>query len=163
MLFRSARSLSCIYLIKFAEVSVTTLKRIKKEGAVNEGVWSTPGKKRPHQSKVANLDSFDMDAIKNKINEFYIARKQVPTLRTLLMDLKESIGFSGCRETLRQILLKNGYEFKKNNNERSLLIERYDISAWRHRLLRSIASKRAEGNPIIYLDETYICPQILQT
>lgn len=142
--------------IVFAEVTITTLKRIKKEGVVYEGVWRTPGKKRPHQSTVSNLDSFDMDVIRNKINEFYIVRKQVPTLRALLADLKESIGFSGYHETLRQILLKNGYEFKKNKNERSLLIERYDISAWRHRYLREIASKRLKGKPIIYLDETYI-------
>lgn len=97
-----------------------------------------------------------MDVIRNKLNEFYIVRKQVPTLRTLLAELKESIGFSGSHETLRQILLKSGYEFKKNKNERPLLIERYDISAWRHRFLRTIASKRLEGKPIIYLDETYV-------
>lgn len=95
----------------------------------NEGVWRTPGKKRPHQSTVSNLDSFDMDVIRNKINEFYIVRNQVPTLRTLLAELKECIGFSGSRETLRQILLKNGYNFKKNISKRSMLIERYDISA----------------------------------
>ncbi|CAB3236879.1 unnamed protein product [Arctia plantaginis] len=143
-------------LSSLTDVSVITLKRIKKEGAVNEGVWRTPGKKRPHPSKVSNLDSFDMDVIRNKINEFYIVRKQVPTLRSLLVELKESIEFGGCRETLRRILLANGYVFKKNKNERSLLIERYDIAAWRHRFLRTIASKRAEGKPIIYLDETYV-------
>lgn len=102
MLLRSAWPLSYIYFIVFAEVSVRTLKRIKNEGVVNEGVWSTPGKKRPHQSTVSNLDSFDMDVIRNKLNEFYIVRKQVPTLRTLLAELKESIGFSGSHETLRR-------------------------------------------------------------
>ncbi|XP_075977865.1 uncharacterized protein LOC142977677 [Anticarsia gemmatalis] len=137
-------------------VSVTTLKRIKKEGSINGGVWRTPGKKRPHESTVSNLDNFDLDAIRNKINEYYIFRKQVPTLRSLLMDLKDSIQFRGCHETLRRILLANGYMFKKNKNERSLLIERYDIAAWRHRFLRTIGQKRAEGKQIIYLDETYV-------
>ncbi|KOB72917.1 GfV-C7-ORF1 [Operophtera brumata] len=110
------------------QVSVRTLKRIKNEGVVNEGVWSTTGKKRPHQSTVSNLDSFDMDVIRNKLNEFYIVRKQVPTLRTLLAELKESIGFSGSHETLRQILLKSGYEFKKNKNEQPKYKERDRIT-----------------------------------
>ena len=37
----------------------------------------------------------------------------MPTLRSLLADLRESIGFNGCHETLRKLLLKNGFEFKK--------------------------------------------------
>lgn len=105
---------------------------------------------------MSNLDSFDVDAIRNKVNEFYIVKKEVPTLRSLLGELQSSIGFGGCRETLRQILLSNGYEFKKNKNERSLLIERHDIAAWRHRFLRTITEKRAAGKQIVYLDETYV-------
>ena len=71
-------------------------------------------------------------------------------------DLRTSIGFSGCHETLRQILHRNGFEFKKNKNERSLLIEKYEIAAWRHRYLRTINKMRNEGKPLIYLDETYV-------
>lgn len=97
-----------------------------------------------------------MAAIRNKVNEFYGVKKEIPTLRSLLTELQTSIGFQGCRETLRQILLSNGYEFKKNKSERSLLIERYDIAAWRHRYLRTIATKRAESKQIVYLDETYV-------
>ncbi|KAL0859836.1 hypothetical protein ABMA27_010176 [Loxostege sticticalis] len=138
------------------DVSVGTLKRIKKEGQINEGVWNTPGKKRPHKPTVSALDNFDIDAIKNKINEFYIVKKQIPTLRSLLSELRESINFTGCRETLRRILLSNGFEFKKNKDERSILIERYDIAAWRHRFLRTIDAKRREGKEIVYLDETYV-------
>ncbi|KAH9640369.1 hypothetical protein HF086_003055 [Spodoptera exigua] len=67
-------------------------------------------KSRPRQPNVANLDSFDLSAIHNKINEFYCVKKQVPTLRSLLADLRESIGFTGCHETLRLLLFKNGFE-----------------------------------------------------
>ncbi|CAB3223803.1 unnamed protein product [Arctia plantaginis] len=35
-------------LSSLTDVSVITLKRIKKEGAVNEGVWRTPGNKYQH-------------------------------------------------------------------------------------------------------------------
>lgn len=102
------------------------------------------------------LDSFDIDTIKNKINEFYIVKKQIPTLRSLLRELRDSINFTGCHETLRRILISNGFEFKKNKDERSILIERYDIAAWRHRFLRTITTKRREGKEIVYLDETYV-------
>ncbi|XP_063385366.1 uncharacterized protein LOC134671435 [Cydia fagiglandana] len=138
------------------DVGTATIKRIKKEGQSNAGVWNTPGKKRPHKPTVANLDSFDINAIRQKINEYYTVKKQVPTLRTLLTDLRESIGFTGCRETLRKILLSNGFEFKKNINERSIIMERYDIAAWRHRFLRAISKYRQQEKPLIYLDETYI-------
>lgn len=76
-------------------------------------------------------------------------------MRSLLVDLQACIRFTGCRETLRHILLSNGYEFKKKTNERSLLVERYEIAAWRHRYLREIAAKRAARKQIVYLDETY--------
>jgi transposase len=143
-----------IYFV--TEVSVSSLKRIIKEGQQSSGLFSTPGKKRPHLATVSNLDSFDLQTIRNKVNEFYIVKKQIPTLRTLLANLKENMGFVGCRETLRKILLSNGFEFKQNKNERSVLIERYDIAAWRQKFLRTIAAKRADNKPIIYTDETYV-------
>ncbi|KAH9642811.1 hypothetical protein HF086_012305 [Spodoptera exigua] len=140
----------------FPGVSLATIKRIKKEGQLNNNIWSTPGKKRPHPSTVSNLDNFDICAIRNKINEFYTVKKQVPTIRNLLAELRDAIGFTGSRETLRRILHDNGYEFKKNSNERSLLIERYENVAWRRRFLRKMCNARQENKHIVYLDETYI-------
>jgi transposase len=139
-----------------SEISVKTLRRIKKEGSLNQGQWNTPGKKRPHSATISNLDDFDINAIRNKLNEFYCVKKQVPTLRTLHTDLVEAIGFRGCRETLRKILHNNGFEFLNNKNERAMLIEKYEIAAWRHRYLRTIQNKRLEGKQIIYIDETYV-------
>ncbi|XP_063366259.1 uncharacterized protein LOC134654713 [Cydia amplana] len=136
--------------------SIRTLRTIKKEGSINQGQWNTPGKKRPRPPTVSNLDNFDVSAIRNKINEFYCVKKQVPTLRALHADLKESIGFLGCCETLRKILHENGFEFKKNKEERSILMEKFEISGWRQRFLRAIHKKREEGKNIVYLDETYV-------
>lgn len=140
----------------FSGVSIRTLRTIKKEGSTNQGEWNTPGKKRPRPSTVSKLDNFDVTAIRNKINEFYCVKKQVPTLRTLHAELKESIGFSGCCETLRKILHQNGFQFKRNKEERSILMENFEISGWRQRFLRSIHKKRQEGKLIVYLDETYV-------
>ena len=106
-------------------------------------IWSNHEKRR-HKNTVSNVDNFDVSAIRNKITEFYFVRKQVPTLRSLLADLRDTLGFTGCRETLRKILLVNGYEFKKNSNGRSLLIEKHEIAAYRHRFLRKIGKLRQE-------------------
>ncbi|CAG9790416.1 unnamed protein product [Diatraea saccharalis] len=138
------------------DVSIRTLRRIKNEALINKGKWDTPGKKRPHQPTVSALDNFDLSAIRNKVNEFYCVKKIVPTLRSLHNELKDAIGFSGSRETLRKIMLKNGFSFKSNENERSMLIEKYQISAWRHKYLREINIKRNEEKQIVYLDETYV-------
>ncbi|KAL4718181.1 hypothetical protein ACJJTC_014019 [Scirpophaga incertulas] len=43
------------------EISVRTIKTIKKEGSINQGEWNTPGKKRPRQGTVSNLDDFDLN------------------------------------------------------------------------------------------------------
>ncbi|KAL4704521.1 hypothetical protein ACJJTC_007640 [Scirpophaga incertulas] len=145
-----------VEIVLSANISVNTMRRITKEGSLSQGKWNTPGKKRPRQPRVSNLDDFDICAIRNKINEFYCVKKQVPTIKTLLAELRESIGSTGSRETLSQILLKNGFEFKSNKSERSLLIENFEISAWRHKYLRAIDQKRQEGKTIIYLDETYV-------
>lgn len=81
-------------------VSNTTIRRIVAEGRSNRGVFSTPGKKRKGGKKI-NLDSFDLELIRNKINEFYTVRKEIPTVMKLLQILREEINFNGGRESLR--------------------------------------------------------------
>lgn len=84
----------------------------------------------------------------------------MPTLRKLLLELRDAIQFDGCRETLRQIFLNMGYEFTKNVEERTVLMERDEVAAWRHRNIRKILAFRKE--PIesrksnVYIDETYV-------
>ncbi|KAF9424291.1 hypothetical protein HW555_000430 [Spodoptera exigua] len=60
------------------------------------------------------------------------------TIKRIKKELRDTIGFTGSRETLRRILHDNGYEFKKNSNERSLLIEKSENVAWRRRMLGKI-------------------------
>lgn len=133
---------------------------IKNEGQNNQGIWRTPGKKRAARATKVNIDNFDQCAIRNTINQYYLTRKEVPTLRKLLLELRESIDFTGCRETLRKILLNMGFEFKKNPEERTVLMEKHDVAAWRHRYIRKILLLRNEPvetrKPIVYLDETYV-------
>ncbi|VVC99657.1 unnamed protein product [Leptidea sinapis] len=80
-------------------VSNTTIRRIVAEGRSNRGVLSTPGKKRKGGKKT--LNRFDLKLIRNKINEFYTVRKEIPTVIKLLQILREEINFNGERESLR--------------------------------------------------------------
>lgn len=84
----------------FIGVATTTIRRIIGEGA-NVGIFSTPGKKRKGGKKKINLDSFDLEVIRNKVKEFYTVRKEIPTVNKLLRVLKEDIDFNGGRESLR--------------------------------------------------------------
>ncbi|GBP62543.1 hypothetical protein EVAR_21915_1 [Eumeta japonica] len=103
-------------------VSNTTIRRIVAEGRSNRGVFSTPGKKKRWQKKI-NLDSFDIELIRNKINEFYTVRKEIPTVIKLLQILREEINFNGGRESLRLILKCIGFEFVKCQSKRTILME----------------------------------------
>lgn len=53
----------------FAGVPSTTIRRIVGEGTSNDGVFSTPGKKRRGGKKKINLDSFDLELIRNKVKD----------------------------------------------------------------------------------------------
>ncbi|GBP20951.1 hypothetical protein EVAR_9522_1 [Eumeta japonica] len=99
-------------------LSVRSLRRIKREGILNKGEWKTPGKTRTRKLSVSNLNEHEISMIKKKIDEFYTVKKEVPTLRKLLAELKKSMGFTGCRETLRQILLTNGLTIQSCPAER---------------------------------------------
>lgn len=63
-----------MFLFWFAEDSVSTLKRIKHEGTDSSCRCMERFREISslHKPIVLNLGSFDIDAIRNKINEFYI-------------------------------------------------------------------------------------------
>lgn len=135
------------------------MTRITKEGITAASTSKkivTPGKSRPHPKKV-NLDGFDLCAIREKIHSFYIVRKELPTLGKLRAALREDIDFQGSITTLHRILHNIGFKYKRCQSKRKLLMERYDIIAWRARYLEKIRRNRTvEKRPIVYLDETYI-------
>lgn len=110
----------------------------------------------PIPKKRIQIDDFDKCAIRHKIHEFYAVRKQVPTLKTLLTELKKDIGFTGSREYLRLLLHSMGFKYKKCRNQRSILKERSDIVVWRESYLDEIKEARDKNMPLVYLDETYI-------
>lgn len=118
---------------------------------------STPGKKRTRTKGKIEVDDFDLGVIRRKIHEFYTMKKEIPTIPKLLNILREEIDFKGSRETLRKLLRKIGFRYKKTISNRKVLIERNDISAWRANYLQKIkCNENGDKKPVIYLDETYI-------
>ena len=69
-------------------------------------------------------------------------------------ELIDRIGFTGSRETLRKIMIKLGFEWKKTQTNRSLLMERTDVVVDRINYLRQVRKYRQEGRPVFYTDET---------
>lgn len=63
------------YII-FLGKSVSTIRRIAKEGQTNKGVFSTPGKHRAGRPK-KELDDFDLCAIRQKVQFCYTVKKIV--------------------------------------------------------------------------------------
>lgn len=143
-------------------LSRVTISKIKKEGQINQGVWRTPGKgkgSRPGRPKKVIIDDFDKCAIRHKINEYYAVRKQVPTLRKLLRELKQDIQFPGELDSLRAVLKNLGFKYAKCGSKRKSLCERFDIVAWRAKYLRTIKALRNEienKKQLVFVDETYV-------
>ena len=130
-----------------------TVARIRREKSETGRLTSpTRAKREPYKS----VDSFDQTAIRHKITEFYTVRKQLPTLKTLHSALVADISFPGSVETLRKLLIKLGYRWKKTCDSREGLVERPNIVSQR---LSFYARKRELedwGLDFVYVDETWV-------
>ena len=145
-------------------VSVRTVSQIRKEAQIAEATGSkivTPGKKRKASARRKELNGFQECGLKNIINSMYAVEKKVPTLTDILAKAKKELKFKGKKETLRKIMKKLGYKFKKCKSNRYVLLERNDIVASRARYLRRMRNNEKLGDnkkPVTYLDETWIHP-----
>ncbi|KOB74093.1 Uncharacterized protein OBRU01_09807, partial [Operophtera brumata] len=136
---------------------VRKLVKEKEQADATGSKISTPGKKRERTKGKIEIVDFDIGVIRRKIHEFYTMKKEIPTIPKLLNVLQDEIHFKGSRETLRKLLHKMGFRYKKTQSNRKVLIERNDISAWRATYLQKIRHNECgEKKTVIYLDETYI-------
>ncbi|XP_045454971.1 uncharacterized protein LOC123664476 [Melitaea cinxia] len=113
-------------------------------------------KKRIKRDNKIDVDNFTADVIRSTVQNFHVVHKVIPTLANLRRVLNEKIGFEGCLETLRRLLLKLGYKWRKTENNRKVLTERHDIQMWRLKYLKKISEYRSQGRPIVYTDESYV-------
>ena len=113
---------------------------------------------RKVRSDKLEVDDFDRCVIRWTINDMLVSRKVLPTVKTLLRELRypDSINFKGGRETLRKLLKQMGFTWRKCSSNRKILMKRSDVVAQRINFLRQIKKYRDEGRHIVYTDETYV-------
>lgn len=142
------------------KVGFRTVERILTEKKNMEGsgsnLFSTPGKTRPKRIKKCDMDDFDKCALRRIINNFHMTESERPTLATVLKKAREDLNFKGSRESLRMIIQRLGFKWRKCEDNRQLLMERHNNKYLRYCYLRDIKRYRREGRNIVYTDETYI-------
>ncbi|XP_072380782.1 uncharacterized protein [Diabrotica undecimpunctata] len=83
--------------------------------------------------------------------DFCITRKQVPTVKRIHRTFAEEYNYSGSIESLRTVIGKMGFRWRKTRANRKLLMQKPNIQH-----LRDRNSNRNANRPIIYMDETYV-------
>lgn len=132
------------------------IKQAKNIEVGDASSFSTPGKKRPKSNSKCKLDDFDKCVVRRTIHNFHTIYKEIPTMEKVHRKLVEDIHFKGSVSSLRGIVRKLHFRWKKTEDNRKILMERHDIRLLRMRFLRSVKNYRNEGRPIIYTDETYV-------
>ena len=140
------------------KIHKNTVLRVCKEKELKEiqddsnSQLSTPGKQRKREKTVTKLDTFQEDAIRRHVYQYYI-RKEYPTLKKLLSSLENEELFNGSLSSLRNVLKGLGFTWRKFSG-RKVIMERSDVAAWRCRFLRQIKDENFDN--IIWLDETWV-------
>ena len=114
------------------------------------------GKTRKAKVRFGKLDNFDVGVIRRIIHNLY--RENIsPSLKKILLQLKEKMNFSYGKTHLWRLLKKMGFGYEKRGRQR-IISERPEIIAWRERYLRRIRKIR-EADPeraIVYMDKTWL-------
>ena len=112
--------------------------------------------KRSGRGPYKPVDDFDQTVIRNKIQEFYNVRRQLPTLKSLHEVLKTYFDFPGSLNLLRKEVLNLGYRWKRTKDNRKVLVEK--PANVRRRLTFYIRKRDLEQNGfrLVYIDETWI-------
>lgn len=118
--------------------------------------FETPNKKRKRQNKITGLDDFDLGVVRRIVNNFYLIEKCLPTINKIHLKMQADMNFTGSKTSVRRILKKLGYKWKKTKTNKSILMESHDVSYKRFVFLTKISQYRAERRPIVYNDESYI-------
>ena len=132
-----------------AGVSKNSVRKIA-EKVIDEG------KARKAKVRFGKLDNFDVGVIRRIIHSLY--RENIsPSLKKILLQLKEKMNFPYGKTHLWRLLKKMVFGYEKRGRQR-IISERPEIMAWRERYLRRIRKIR-EADPeraIVYTDETWL-------
>ena len=123
---------------------------------VSAGKVIDEGKTRKAKVRFGKLDNFDVGVIRRIIHNLY--RENIfPSLKKILLQLKEKMNFPYGKTHLWRLLQKMGFGYEKRGRQR-IISERPEIIAWRERYLRRIRKIR-EADPeraIVYTDERWL-------
>ena len=118
------------------KISPRTVERIHDEFRSSSGLPSSP-EKRYEESRVrVVVDDYNVDAIRKEVHAFY-ARKEYPTLDSLLGVVRSKALFSGSRTTLWKVLHEMGFRNKKHENK-NYIYEQPRVIQQRHDFLRRL-------------------------
>ena len=127
--------------------------KIRKEQK-DTGVLRSP--KRSGRGPHKPVDDFDQTVIRNKIQEFYTVRRQLPTLKSLHEVLKTDVDFPGSLNLLRKEVLNLGYRWKRTKDNRKVLVEKPAIICQRLTFYNRKQDLEQKGFRLVYIDETWI-------
>jgi len=152
-------------------VSRSTVQRICKEsktislgveeelgvGSSTDIKFRSPRKLYSRNKPVTDLDDFDNEVVRRVVHSFY-DKGEFPTSAKILAALREKTDYRGSKSSVKIILKKLNFKYKRCNDGRKFLMERSDIVAARVKFLRKMNELRINGDtrPIVYLDETWV-------
>lgn len=140
--------------------SKRSIYRIKKEtkNAVFEEIPIKDGKKKGvhYKQKHQLYNNQVMSAIRNIIHRDFFQKNEPPTLTKIQAAVRSDRNLPNmCITTLYKILKELGFIYSSRKRN-SILIERPEITEWRHRYLRQIKRYREQKRNIVYTDETWV-------
>ena len=129
-------------------VSKNSVRKIVSAGKVID-----EGKTRNAKVRFGKLDNFDVGVIRRIIHNLY--RENIsPSLKKILLQLKEKINFPYGKTHLWRLLKKRGFGYEKRGRQR-IISERPEIIALERRRIRKIREADPE-RAIVYTDETWL-------
>ena len=137
-------------------VAATGVSKNSVRKIVSAGKVIDEGKNCKAKVRFGKLDNFDVGIIRRIIHNLY--RENIsPSLKKILLQLKEKMNFPYGKTHLWRLLKKMRFGYEKRGRQR-IISERPEIIAWRERYLRRIRKIR-EADPeraIVYTDETWL-------
>jgi len=121
--------------------------------SVKDGRKSSKNTERKHLRK---YPEWAESRLRNMIHRDFFMKNVPPTLRRIHAAIKADQILPDITLTaLHKILLRIGFAYKSRKRN-SILMERPDITEWRHRFLRAIRKHRRDGRTVVYTDETWV-------
>lgn len=137
------------------QTCTTTVRRIVKDKA-NDSKLKTPGKKRIGRKRVTGFDNYKLGLMKRFIHTYHLTFDEYPTLGKLKHKLQSTFNFKGSYSSLRKILFKMGFHWKRTEDKNRILVEHSHVRLKRIEYLKQLKKYHQEGRTVVFTDELYL-------